>query len=76
MDKETSEVLPSFYEDVDIDNLPVPSTPDEYIRVVRTGFWGETGLEREPIFPTRESEVRKPLKTLNAHHGKKLLRKF
>ena len=29
-------------------------------RVLRTALWGETGLEREIISPTRESEVRKP----------------
>ena len=60
MDEETSEVLPSFYGDVDVDNLPVPSTPDEFGRVLRTALWGETGLEREILSPTRESEVRKP----------------
>ena len=60
VDEETSEVLPSFYGDVDVDNLPVPSTPDEFGRVLRTALWGETGLEREILSPTRESEVRKP----------------
>ena len=60
MDEETSEVLPSFYGDVDVENLPVPSNPDEFGRVLRTALWGETGLEREILSPTRESEVRKP----------------
>ena len=55
-----TEDLPSFYNDIDLESLPKADRPEQYGKILRVALWGENGLQREIISPTRDSEVRKP----------------
>ena len=55
-----TEYLPSFYNDIDLERLPKADTPEQYGKTLRVARWGEKGLQRGIISPTRDSEVRKP----------------
>ena len=55
-----TEDLPSFYDDIDLESLPKADRPEQYGKILRVALWGEKGLQREIISPTRDSEVRKP----------------
>ena len=50
----------TFYNDIDLKNLPKADRPEQYGKILRVALWGKNGLQRENISLTRDSEVRKP----------------
>ena len=59
-EQDQGEQPPSVYKGVDLESLPRNDKPEQYGKVLRVALWGENGLQREIISPTRDSEVRKP----------------